>query len=211
MPRSLRSNVGVKIDIWRVALDKAAPCEYSLSDDEREKTRRFRREIDAKRFVAARSALRQILANYLRCEPHEIRFSYNENGKPFVENCDWHFNLSHCEDLALIAVCEKFSVGIDLEKVDENRARRMKKMLSADDVNADLTSREICERWVKTEALIKARGEGLSVPLPELRVLECGYKVELLELRKDFVGVLAIQGEAIIAIHWRNYEELVSL
>jgi 4'-phosphopantetheinyl transferase len=206
MPNSLRRDV---VDIWRVDLESIAPCEYSLAEDEC--ARKFRREIDRQRFLASRTALRRILASYLQVAPQKIAFSYNACGKPFVENSEWQFNVSHCESVALIAMTRDIAVGVDIEKVSEARARRMENLLSPEDVGEGFSTREICERWVRLEALIKARGEGLSVPLPPMRVLESGYSAQALVFSDDFVGALAIAGENAGEIRWRDYASGLSL
>lgn len=87
-----------------------------LAEDERSRANRFKREHLKQRFVAARGNLREILSEYLSCEPNEILFSYSDRGKPYVEGI--YFNLAHSQDLAVYAICRDREVGIDLEYVD---------------------------------------------------------------------------------------------
>ena len=77
------------VHVWRAALDVPAGSlrrlQQSLSADERERAARFHAEKDRRHFVAGRGMLRAILARYQGCAPHQLRFRYGEQGKPFLE------------------------------------------------------------------------------------------------------------------------------
>src|SRR5881397_1867586 len=68
---------------WCVRLDIDPELSYAtLSEDERNRSARFRFERDRRRFVVARGALRDLLGRYLDIDPGQIRFIYNAFGKP---------------------------------------------------------------------------------------------------------------------------------
>jgi 4'-phosphopantetheinyl transferase len=75
----------------------------TLSREEREKAKSFRSTQTRERWVAARGALRYILAAYVRSKPHSLLLRNGRYGKPFLS---WPvtnipFNISHTGGLAL--------------------------------------------------------------------------------------------------------------
>ena len=109
------------IHVWLVDLT-IAPEETSslLSRDECLRAERFQQPIHRKRFVAARSSLRNILSLYTDIPARAITFSYSEHHKPFLAPpAEIEFNLAHSADLAVIAVTKQHPIGIDIEKMAE--------------------------------------------------------------------------------------------
>ena len=109
------------MDVWQVSLDRP-PEEVAflrdlLSPEERQRAEAFHFDKDRRRYAVARGALRAILADCLRTTPQALRFEQGQNGKPYLAGGPG-FNLSHCEDLALIAVAaDSRAVGVDVERV----------------------------------------------------------------------------------------------
>ena len=100
-----------EVHTWSVTLNVApeawARLYATLSQDERDRSARFRFVRDRLRFVTARGTLRALLGRYLRTRPGRIRFSYNAFGKPELSpafGSRLRFNLSHSAGLALIAI-----------------------------------------------------------------------------------------------------------
>jgi 4'-phosphopantetheinyl transferase len=91
-----------------------------LSAAERQQAERFRFEKDAVHWRACRAALRVVLGEALGIAAETVAFEFGEFGKPALSP-PWdglHFNLSHCRDLALIALCGDGAVGVDVEPAD---------------------------------------------------------------------------------------------
>ena len=157
----------------------AAPADGSvLSDDERERAARFRFDRDRRRFLAGRSALRSLIASYLDADPVEVAFGYGPQGKPFVSNSTLSFNVSHSGGCALYAVGSGLEIGIDVELLDHARYDDgvAERFFSPQEV-ATLHALGQAARpyaflgcWTRKEAFIKARGEGLSLPLHDFDV-----------------------------------------
>ncbi len=113
-----------RVDVWRIHLGLTTPSEDSLSADERQRASRFHFDTDCDRYVASHASLRDVLSRYLQCEPHDLKFSANEYGKPFLDRSNdfsrsknIEFNLSHSGDFALIAVTRGRKVGVDVEHI----------------------------------------------------------------------------------------------
>lgn len=169
-----------QIHIWSINLsittDQANEKIKRLSADERERAHRFHFEIHQLRFIAAHSALRQVLSQYLSIPAEQIVFTYGEQHKPFIANSNIQFNLAHSHDLALLAITPNHSVGIDVEKMAEDKENVAKRFFHPTEVTA-LQEKSENERltafyriWTRKEAMVKAVGKGLSIPLSSFAV-----------------------------------------
>src|SRR5271157_2561885 len=96
-PAELGLNHG-EIHVWRAELTSTETGAL-LDERERERAARFQFERDRIRFTAAHSALRRILALYLRCSPEALRFTHTELGKPSIEG-PFRFSMSHSGEVA---------------------------------------------------------------------------------------------------------------
>lgn len=170
--------------MWRVALDALtddAPALYHLlHTDERARADRFVYDRHRWAFVAGRAALRTLLSEYVGVARDRLRFRYSATGKPDLAEppAPVRFNLSHSGDVALVAVTRRLDVGVDVERVEPDRAGDdvAERYFSPDEVAAlrRLPSpRRIAgffSVWTLKEAYIKALGDGLSRPLDTFTV-----------------------------------------
>src|SRR5262245_19071594 len=112
-----------EVHVWQSWVDTStavlAALESSLDDGERARAARFLFEKDRSRYVFSRGLLRHILATYLAAKPKEIAFAANGFGKPFLDgpfkSSSLCFNVSHSEELVVVAVAYDRHVGIDVE------------------------------------------------------------------------------------------------
>lgn len=169
-----------KVHLFSTSLDEWQPQTFRglLTDDEIARSERFKFDRDRHRFVVGRGLLRCVLAGYVGGDPAALRFRYTKYGKPLLDDPGLSFNLSHSEDRALLAVAPGFEVGVDVEVMnsslaDEAVAERFFTRREVADLNAvspgDRTS-AFLTCWTRKEAYIKARGEGLSLPLHDFEV-----------------------------------------
>ncbi len=154
-----------------------AALELLLEDAERARASRFHFERDRRAYIAAHALLRAMLSTQVPRAPIEWRFSTNEYGKPEVvlEAGDppLRFNLSHGAGLVAVAVTLTHDVGVDVEAVDPARLGQdlaERTFASAEvELLCALTQEDQAEArfaiWTLKEAVIKAMGRGLSVPL----------------------------------------------
>jgi len=190
-----------QVDIWRIEISDRDGVEHSrqlLSPDEARRADAFYFEKHRRRFIAARAAMRQILGICTGIAPEDLAFVYGEKGKPELaeemKGSGIKFNLSHSEDMALLAVTRGLTVGIDIEWIKPEFAteeiaghffaagevRRLQALPAAERSDAFFAC------WTRKEAYIKALGDGLYVPLDSFEVaFGPGVPAELLHIVGD--------------------------
>ncbi|HET9591496.1 MAG TPA: 4'-phosphopantetheinyl transferase superfamily protein [Solirubrobacterales bacterium] len=188
------------IHIWRAALDEDGwPGPEQLPAAERRRYEAFLREQPAKRWLAARWALRRVLGDYLGAEPAAVELEVGEHGKPHLTGkTRLEFNLSHSEGLALIAVASR-PVGVDVETIRPRRNLRAlaERALPAEDVAA-LDAAPPSEQttvfyraWARHEAHLKCLGSGLG-GAPDTSLVT----VEDLDVAPGYAAAVAVAGAA---------------
>jgi 4'-phosphopantetheinyl transferase len=193
-----------EVHIWRIALqEELAPKLRSvLSPDECARADCFHFSRDRNRFIVARGSLRTILGIYLKQNPDRVSFSYSQFGKPsLVDDPDAHelgFNLSHTNELALLAVTRGRALGVDIEflRPEFASAEIAERFFSPHEVAAlralpwETQRAAFFNCWTRKEAYIKAIGEGLSMPLNQFHVsLAPGSAAALLGNLRDAAEV----------------------
>lgn len=152
-----------------------------LSDHERRRAEGFRFDDDRRRFVVGRGRLRQVLAERLAVSPADLRFDYGEAGKPQLANAgsaEFGFNLSNAGDVALLAISDGPTVGVDLEPMGPVKdrdavARHFFSPLERAALTAlpdSLRDAGFLRCWTRKEAFVKALGGGLQIDLMSFAV-----------------------------------------
>ncbi|MCE9610756.1 MAG: 4'-phosphopantetheinyl transferase superfamily protein [Chthoniobacter sp.] len=168
-PAPLRAG---EVHLWQAHLTPTPELSATLSPADWVRAERFHFAVDRDRFIATRGLLRTILATYLDAEPHELRFRTGPHGKPELDGFDTslRFNLSHSDELMLLAVTHARDIGVDLEFMRGNVPFETLADHYFDPEEAwDLRNLPAAERawkfydtWTCTEARLKAHGVGLA-------------------------------------------------
>lgn len=165
----------VEYAFFSLAREPSAAEEGTLDDDERARAARFVHARDRRRFVVAHAALRSFLAERLEIEPTAVRFSRDSSGKPRLASGlpILHFNLSHADDVGLLAATYGSAVGVDVERVrslphsediaDANFTDGERDALR--ELRPDEWEEGFFRCWTRKEAVVKALGDGLGQPL----------------------------------------------
>jgi 4'-phosphopantetheinyl transferase len=166
------------VDVWRIALDqqddRLEHFRRILEPPELERAGRFHFDRHRRSFIVARGFLRSVVARYLKTEPETLKFEYGVYGKPALPTEHaLRFNLSHSNQVALVAVTLDAEIGVDVEYIrsdfaSEDIARRFFSRAEVEAFNA-LPQEQRLEAffrcWTRKEAYIKAIGKGLSQAL----------------------------------------------
>lgn len=98
-------------------------------------------------------------------------FYKNEYGKPYIVDCDWYFNISHCDDL-MVCIFATSEVGIDVEKIREYNPLLENKIFSIEEQKTIKGSREeFWKLWTIKESFLKYQGTGIIDELYKTEVL----------------------------------------
>ena len=171
-----------EVHVWRIATEMPtdlAALRQTLSADEQARANRFRFDRDRRQAIVRRAALRAIVGSYVGAAPIDLRFVYGPQGKPALappfSELGYHFNLSFSGELAVCAV-GRAPLGVDLEarRLVKNAALVARHFFTPDEISLQLSADDPNEvflrHWTRKEALIKATGSGLSVPLQSFDV-----------------------------------------
>jgi 4'-phosphopantetheinyl transferase len=162
----------VQLWSWRLGVSSArlARLFEVLTPPERERAERFRFDRHRNAFIVARGTLRELIASYLGCPPAAVEFAYGSHGKPSVKGI--HFNLSHSSEFALAAFSQDFELGVDVEGIDRRVDLQVAQRFFSPAEVERLFALPEAERsegflriWTRKEAVIKAFGKGLALPL----------------------------------------------
>ena len=181
-----------EVHVWRINVAAVQDDgERVISDEERQRAQRFKRDEDRQRFIVRRFATRDLLSRYSQISPQDICFRAAEFGKPLA--FDRHdqpllsFSSSSRGPMILIAFGET-ELGVDVE----NTLRAIEyKQLAVEYFHADEAADiQAChgleERnaffhcWTRKEAYVKAIGQGLRLPLNAFRVSVSATHAELI-------------------------------
>ncbi|MDR3580451.1 MAG: 4'-phosphopantetheinyl transferase superfamily protein [Oryzomonas sp.] len=148
--------------------------EHLLSKNEADRAGRLKSAQTRNRFIAGRGMLRDILGGYLGIDPADVTLATGEHGKPFLADgaADLRFNLSHADEMMVLAVSTGVEVGVDIERIDPGKAiHDMARLAFSRQEQEELlalpASRQVeafYRFWVCKEACLKACGRGFSLP-----------------------------------------------
>jgi 4'-phosphopantetheinyl transferase len=172
-----------ELHLWKAQLSQVIGVNQGiLSADELSRMRRYRFEKDRMMFLFARTLLRQLLGAYLRLNPEQVEFHYTNFGKPYLASTDqrqqFEFNLSHSGEIVLIAVTPDAPIGVDVEKIHDlpnldliaARFFSYGEQLDLNKLSGQEKVSAFYHCWTRKESVIKACGEGLSLPLDSFQV-----------------------------------------
>jgi 4'-phosphopantetheinyl transferase len=162
-----------------------------LDESERARIERFRFEHDRNLYAAAHALVRTTLARYVAVEPARLRFETGATGKPCLDPVQnplrLRFSLSHSQGLAACFVARHAEPGVDVEGL-VNRSRMLEiaeRYFAVPEANAlgQLSGRALRDRfyclWTLKEALIKAKGVGLSFTLDKFAFEIAGESIRV--------------------------------
>jgi 4'-phosphopantetheinyl transferase len=188
IPESVPFPAEQEVHLWRVNLsgEKERRWRGILTTDEQERANRFHFTADRRQFTVTRALLRTILGQYLDMKPKTLRFEHTEFGKPSIDPSQnprgIRFNIAHSGDCSLLAFGLATSLGVDVEDLQIGRnvldlARfvfspsQYERFLALPEAERTLA---FFESWTRKEAIVKALGGGLSIPLDSLEVEDAG-------------------------------------
>lgn len=172
---------------WARPTDLRGRHDALLGSADLERRSRLRRTDDRRRTSVAAAVLRLVLAAHTGVPPHRVPIERTcprcggAHGRPRVPGvAGVHVSVSHSAGSVAVAVSRAGPVGVDVEEVgrlSDTELACLADQALAPEERAALARRPAADRargfttyWTRKEALVKATGEGLGVPLDHVIV-----------------------------------------
>ena len=206
----------VKIELYHCKLQgeriSLRPYFNVLSTSERQRAMAYVDQDKRQCFVISRASLRLLLAKKLSCTPQAIQLGVTPRGKPMLigKHKDLvSFNVSHHNDLILIALTSGAELGIDLAYqrlvIDYLRIAEQfyaeQEVLALNDCHKHEQANLFYRIWVIKEAIVKAMGEGLFYPIRTFNVMPL---IDMMDIRQSLVMEVAHK-------HWYVKQDYLGL
>lgn len=168
-----------KINLVRT--DTSVPFEtyikylYMISPERSEKISRIKFNSHKITSFFTELEIRKEVSAYTGMNFSDIKFGYNQYGKPYILNSpECFFSVSHSGEFIAFTLSEK-PVGIDIEYATKSRMRVAERFFTRNEYEFIITSEnpelEFYKIWTKKESYIKMLGTGLSKSLKSFDVL----------------------------------------
>jgi 4'-phosphopantetheinyl transferase len=136
-----------------------------------EKVLKYRRWQDAQSSLLGKILLMRGLKKYgfSKCVLEDIQYTpYN---RPYFRD-NIYFNISHSGNCVICAISRDFELGIDVEEIRPIIIHDFNSQFNEEELNTIYSSEDrlfaFYNLWTKKEAIIKADGRGMSVPLKNI-------------------------------------------
>ncbi len=131
--------------------------------------------------------MRKILSQKLNLNEKDIVFQKGDNGKPYLLNQQFYFNISHSGKWVVGAFSDK-EVGIDVELIREPNYEVAKRFYSNTEleklnsiVDKDLKKDYFFDLWTLKESYLKAIGTGLTKSLSSFTISTSNAYIKLFD------------------------------
>jgi 4'-phosphopantetheinyl transferase len=175
-----------EVQLWRIELDDTTGLldRYASLLNTAEQTRANRRSVGQVRdhFTIGRACLRLLLGNALAMDAHDVDITKGIHGKPEIKAIGERsvsFNLAHSKDTILIALRRHGALGVDVEHIDRSADLMdvARDNFTENESNSLAAIADPQERlrtfyiyWTRKEAIGKADGRGLLLPMASFDV-----------------------------------------
>lgn len=148
------------------------------------------------------------------------------HGRPRLPGTGLDVSISHSGATVAVAVSNAGAVGVDVQQVADDAVQELSPLVLAEpEAGHVVVARDFFTYWTRKEALVKATGDGVAVPLSEVVVTppgtppallgypgRDGLAAQLRDLSPDpgYVGALAVLSPRPVVIHERSAERLLT-
>jgi 4'-phosphopantetheinyl transferase len=192
--------------VFWARLADARPADADLLDPiERERRAAYRHDVDRDRFTTGVALTRVVLGHHLGVDPRAVPLRRDcpscgrPHGRPRLpDGGPPHLSISHAGGLVAVAVTPgpATGIGVDVEPSTADVDGLADQVLSAAErVTVGAAPDAVRRTWVRKEALLKATGDGLTVPMNSFSADHLDAGVHLHELTwpgRSYVAYLAV-------------------
>lgn len=195
------------VHVWKASVDELAIYHDRflplLDVGERDRHARFHFARDAGRFAVSHGLLRALLSRYIGEPPEALQFAEGPHGKPYLcrpAALTVSFNMSHSDDVILVALARDCNVGVDVERWQEGlemeeMSRIAEFAFSSREQNRirELPDRHRAQAffslWARKEAYIKSTGIGITQGLDHFDISCAPDEAQLIADRRTSSNV----------------------
>lgn len=148
-------------------------------DDFKEKVLAYRKWEDSQL-----SLLGRLLLNYGLQRmgiKNKKNLNYTFYNKPFLDDINTKFNISHSGEIVVCVLSDTNDVGIDVEIIDKINIQDFESQMTKSEWGniriAEDEKKAFFDYWTQKEAVIKANGKGLSIPLKSFEIANLSTKI----------------------------------
>lgn len=133
----------------------------------------YQKQDDKVRLLAGKLLLRHAINQLSFHSDLFYQYQIDKRGRPFI-NQFFDFNITHSGHIVACAVINQGRVGIDVEMVRSIEPQKFTKQFSPPEMDQILKSTNpqltFFEFWTKKEAVMKADGRGMRIPLHSIQI-----------------------------------------
>ncbi len=190
------------LHIWKIPLNLAESALYGLvpvlDEQEKAKAAHFRFPKHRRRYIVAHAAMRYILGSQLEILPQDLELLISEKEKPYIAENPLYFNLSHSEEMAILATSFQAEVGIDIEHLKPEidtlgiaqRFFHPIELAQLEQASPEQRLKIFYTFWTGKEAYLKAKGVGITNHLQHFALeLQDAQKLRIHSVKEEFEGM----------------------
>lgn len=184
-----------------LCIEDIKPEEYEyyyslLSETKKKKIDALHFEKDKRLSVCAEMIAKKMIAKHCSVKAEEIVILTDSGGKPYAENINIYFNISHSGDMVACALSNN-PIGIDIEKIREIDDKLIHFVCTDEELeyvcsDIELKTQRFFEIWTAKEAYFKCYGTGIT-DLKSINVLDERIKQHLNTFVKDDYAISVYQ------------------
>ncbi|GAA4921217.1 4'-phosphopantetheinyl transferase family protein [Stackebrandtia albiflava] len=167
--------------VWSASPRPLPGVERWLAPEEGERRAAYRRDADRDRFTVGCVVTRVVLAAHLGVSPGEVPLRRDcrcgrPHGRPRLTVPGPCVSVSHSGGLVLVAVSTAGEVGVDVQECTPDPGVPVEAVMSAREAAGFRMTPPRARTagfytvWARKEAVLKATGDGLTVPMPHAEV-----------------------------------------
>lgn len=149
--------------------------------DFQQRIKKFRRWQDAQFSLLGRVMLFKGIEEVKKQNYDNREIKYTTHNKPYFEDSLIEFNISHSGEIVVCALSDDDQMGIDIEVITNIELNDFKSQMTQKEwrtVNDSQNQQEtFFKYWTQKEAVIKAHGHGLSLPLKSFEISDNTTKI----------------------------------
>ncbi len=174
----LDKNAHVILNVFNIVhyFEQLDELKKMLSEIELERCKRFVFDRDRNTYIIAHGLLREKLGRQIGQDAKNVNIAIGDNGKPMLESGDVFFNLSHSNQWVAMAFSYDSELGVDVESTSP--VRNWQEIVPNYFSDAEKWYIDNCSEaqqyiaflkcWTRKEAVLKAKGTGLTEQLKKI-------------------------------------------